>query len=302
MKPPKLPPKFPRLKPQRLWVRRKPVTIAMGFCARDGVVLCADSQYTTLAKAEGPKIFSWTGKHAAVLFAFAGDIANALMLIQDCQGVLSEMINSPPSTKRINHILRTVIRTFQREYIDSRPAQEREDAQVDLILAIAAKDERTKLFYTNKAAMVEFDTYKLAGSGGYLGEYMVQRAYDSQMTTDDAVVLAMHTLAAVKKHDVNCGGPSQFATIRSGLMSGVVPFNVMAADEDALLYEKRSAGLLLDIGDSTMTDGDFAKRVQRFAIDAMAMRDKWKQDGLPYRELLESLNKPVAKVKKSAKS
>jgi hypothetical protein len=158
------------------------------------------------------------------------------------------------------------------------------------LIAIATQAEQGQphLFYTSKTALVEFDTYQAVGSGGvYLGPYVLRRAYDKARTTDEAVVLAMQALAAAKLHDTYCGGPSQFLTIRKGVLSPVVPFDVTEAEKEILQYEKLAARLLLEMGGPTTEPPQaFSQRLQAFTTDVAAMRERLREKGLPYEGLV----------------
>lgn len=278
------------------------MTIALGIVASDGAVLCADSQYTSGIKVEGQKIFPWWRKHAAVVFAFSGHVSNATVLIQQCEKSLNKIKNRPTADS-IERILRREIKSFQEDYIDKRPYDERDEAQVDLIIAIATAADGMRLFYTEKPVLVGFTKYRAVGSGGCdLGQYVMRRAYRPEMTTHDAIVMAMQALAAAKQHDPYCGGPSQFVTIKSGVVSGIVPFDVDKTEPDILKYERWAANLLLDIGDFSMDQQEFLNRIERFATNIQGMREVWEKNGLPFKDLLNSLTTQASMQSTSQKS
>jgi 20S proteasome alpha/beta subunit len=256
------------------------MTIALGIRAVDGVVLCADSQYTSNFKSDGPKLFQWIGPNAVVVFAFSGDVGNSTAMIHEANEDLNKLKKSPTS-ERIKQTLARRIKSFQENFIDTRPFEEREEAQIDLIIAISVSGEKTKLFYTNKSVLVPFYACWAVGSGGcYIGQYVMRRAFRNSMTTDDAVVMAMQALAGAKQHDKYCGGPSCFATISdAGYYSHIVPFDVDKIERDILDYDVWSSNLLLDMADFSMDQKEFTRRVLSFTSKIQGKREMWRKSG-----------------------
>src|SRR5690242_2826736 len=65
--------------------RRASVTIAAGFMAIDGVLICADTLYTDgYTKVYLDKIFTQELRHAVVVFGLAGNAATGGTAIEDC--------------------------------------------------------------------------------------------------------------------------------------------------------------------------------------------------------------------------
>ena len=61
------------------------MTIAAGFVTRDGVLLCADTQFTGGAKVYRHKIRAFTLNDGTILvFALAGHLDYAVMAIEEC--------------------------------------------------------------------------------------------------------------------------------------------------------------------------------------------------------------------------
>lgn len=64
------------------------MTIAAGFRVRDGVLLCADTEYSGGSKIHKEKIVSHHFSGGSVAFAIAGHGVNAGMCIRDCRYAL----------------------------------------------------------------------------------------------------------------------------------------------------------------------------------------------------------------------
>jgi hypothetical protein len=74
------------------------MTIAAGFCVKDGILLCADSMYTGGSKVHQPKLFGYrlnsgTPEACSLAFALAGHENYGKMAIDDC---VDELLDTPP--------------------------------------------------------------------------------------------------------------------------------------------------------------------------------------------------------------
>jgi 20S proteasome alpha/beta subunit len=264
------------------------VTVALGAMASDGLVMCADSQYTSGCKTEGQKVFQWFGKSAAVLFALAGDVANATMAIQECKAALTAS-RSKPTADNLKNIVKIVVRIMQETYVDKRPKEEREDAAFYLLVALAAKGSAPQLYYSQAGALVQFDEYFAVGSGGDLAEMAMKRSYAANMKVRDVIPLSACAIASAKRHDAYCGGPSQFTSITEGVVSSVVPFDLRSLENMIFEHERRAAALFLDAGNQSMSDKRFGEEILKFKMQSEDMRAAFRRDGAPWRVLVNQL-------------
>jgi|HubBroStandDraft_6_1064221.scaffolds.fasta_scaffold92342_3 20S proteasome alpha/beta subunit len=266
------------------------MTVALAIRASNGVVIAADTQYSGGIKSQGPKIFQWNGPFAIAIFAFSGHIPNATTLISNCRESLDKL-SFPLNAYLIRDAIRQEVKEFQEGYIDTRPYEERADAQVDLIVAIGTINEGISLYYSEKSVLTPFDWFYPMGTGGWrIGHYFVKRAYRREMSVDDATILAMQVLAISKNIDADSGGESVFATIMNdGMFSHIVPFDVGRVETDIVEYHGLCSELLLDVGDFSMDQEEFTRRCRIFNSRIQAMRENWMKHGTPYRELIDSL-------------
>ena len=200
------------------------MTIACGFVARDGILLCADTLYTdSFTKEYREKIFPWAGKGAAVCFAVAGDDAIARMAVEDCRLALSESPLRQMSIPNVIRIIRKEIKGIQREYVDAAPYEERAAKRFYLLIGAASNsDESPKLFATSDAAIKPVDGFQCIGSGQHLGQYIIEPMYNPTLAISEAAILAIHTLAATKQRVDGVGGRSQFVALHGVQISPVV--------------------------------------------------------------------------------
>lgn len=269
------------------------MTTAIGIQTFDGLVLCADSQYTSDAKTHGPKIFPWIDHKNGVLFAIAGDVPNALATVQQCQTALNQNRGKERDSETLLDTIRFVVRCGQEAYVDKRPLPERDTAQFSLLIAIVTAKETPRIFYTSKAAVVEFvggRPYEALGSGGSLAEFLLRVGWNNSIDVDRAIVLAIRAIAATKLHDVYSGGPIYFTTIRNGIVSDIVPFRISDAERIMIeKFEPKSSDLLLEIANRKSSKEEFHKAVQRFADDMFQIRKELSEGGDHFQELMDSL-------------
>lgn len=285
---PKPPRPFP-LKPRRL-LEGKRMTIALGILASDGIVLCSDSRYTSSSKNYRDKILSWLDGGDAVCFALTGNEVNAKMAIDECREALSRIPAGKRTIAALRRAVRQTLKPLQESYVDKVPSEDRDRASFDFVIAIVSGvDGRAGLFSTSAGAIAEFTTSQCVGSGGYLGEYVLRKWNGPQCTVDQAVMLAMQALAAAKEHDAYCGGSSQFLTVKSGVVSGLVSYDVHQAEEQILRYEGLTSTLLVAIGDGTKSDGEFRQAVDHFGAEILDMRSRLRGEGGSHQALMQSL-------------
>jgi len=109
------------------------------------------------------------------------------------------------------------------------------------------------------------------------------------MLVDQLTAVAATMLGATKKHVQGVGGPSQFLTIRNGIVSAVVPYDTAASEQHALRFRRYAASLYLSMGDRAVTPAQFRKDLGDFAGRITALRQQWKADAKPFEELVDSL-------------
>lgn len=284
---------LPRRFPPRTKVSYpKAMTIAAGFVAGDGLLLCADTLHTDgQTKEYRDKIFTYTGKYAAVMFAGAGNSGVARMVIDDCRDALDNFEKSKLTTREILRKVRPIIKRDYEDYVDSRPPEERVAADFNLLVGIATATERPRLYATARAALSRVDTFECIGMGRPLGRYIIEPTYRSEMSVDEVAVLGIHALAAAKERIDGVGGRSQFLSIRNGILSPVVSHDVNLSEAYVLEFRQASNRLLGEISDRALEDDDFKDRLADFSSTAEKLRALWKGGAAPWDFLLKSLNK-----------
>ncbi len=190
------------------------MTIAAGFHVSEGVLLCADTMYSSSMKVHQEKVFVHLCQGCRLVFALAGHEGYAKMAIEDCVDAVNSMDRNTIGWPSVKASLRGVVKLVKEEYVDQRPIDEREGAKFDLLIAVWLPGwNRPKLLATSDSAIISVDSYECLGSGSYLARYIVGPSYTHQMAGHLALLLAVRALAETKKHDMGCGGNSSFTLV-----------------------------------------------------------------------------------------
>ena len=215
------------------------MTIVAGFRVQDGIVLCGDTMYTGGMKVHQPKLCSATLADApdsvdrlSIAFALAGNEANARMAIEDCLEGISEHPAEKRSLRSITTLLRSAILKINRDYVDGHSEAEKYNLQFGLIIgAWLPRGGGCRLWSTAGSGLIHQDPYYCQGTGEYLGHYLIRPVFKKSLSIAETVLLAIQTIAAVKKYDPNCGGDTQFVTItEGGALSAEVPYSAVGTE------------------------------------------------------------------------
>ena len=192
------------------------MTIAAGFCTRDGIVLCADTMMTSAMRTYESKIFPYSIDGESYAFALAGHELYGKMAIDECREAVASVAVEKRTVRTVRKAIAKAIKEIFENHIDLRPESERPDAQIYLLIAAwIPKDGGTHLFSTLSTAVTERLDCDCIGSGYYLGNFLIRPVFQNNMPMQEAILLATHALSAAKTYDVNCGGASQFVILRS---------------------------------------------------------------------------------------
>jgi hypothetical protein len=193
------------------------MTIAAGFVARDGILLCSDTQYTAADKTYRPKIvFPKCDLEAdrSVTFAFCGDEDYAKSTIDDCLSAINNLA-SGASVWTIRNSIRQAISAMSKEYKAHQQVYGDYSQVPQFLVTIRDSSGRLSLFSGRDAAMASVSSYACIGTGSYIGNYIASISQPSSFSTiTDLIPIAIQMLAAAKKHDLYCGGGSHFMAIR----------------------------------------------------------------------------------------
>lgn len=237
------------------------MTIAAGFVANDGVLLCADSQFTGAEKQHREKILVRAYREALLGFAITGDDEYARTVIDDsCEGP-EELPDKPLTIADIRKRIRRCVRRVLDDYKHSGMP---EDNRPELLVAIATPTEGPVLFSTFQTAMRMVERFTFKGSGSYIGNYIVSAFGPSTLSQSiqDLIPIAVYALAAAKRHDAYCGGGSQFIALRGNSCTGVFESDREKSDIFIPDFEQACGQLLGLLGNLTLADESFEGRIE----------------------------------------
>ena len=152
------------------------MTIAAGFWTSQGILLCADSQFTGSAKSNQPKIFGYPlhrsnrDHNCLIAFAVAGNAVNAKMAIEDCVEDIEECPPEKLTIKEAHSRFRANVKKIHEQYVDTRSDPvEKENARFALVIGCWLPMKRGLRLFRTDGPGVTSEDYCCVGTGAYLG-------------------------------------------------------------------------------------------------------------------------------------
>lgn len=251
---------------------RKRMTITAGFKVQNGILLCADTKYTSASKSYATKIFKQELDGGNVAFALAGTEDCSLMLIQACQRAISDSASFLASTEQIEEVISKTLRRLFKEH-------DLQDDDAQFLIAIWTERDGVKLLSTRQGIMVERDGYYCNGSGSYLANYLIEPTYHQDMSLPEVIILATQTLAAVKSYDDGCGGQSEMIVLHSdGSLSPVEHEEISTSEKNIGGYEKYARKLMFDFANPQLSEAEFRKKLDSFVETITIGREGWMEE------------------------
>src|SRR5579863_8928699 len=129
------------------------MTLAAGFKAADGILLCADTLVSDgYTKQYKGKIWTWQGHSISVAFAVAGDATIGVMAAENCCIELDLLKWDQQSFSEVYKAIAATVRYVHQEYVDKAPIEDRERSRFWMLIAIYTENSGHRLYVTNNAA------------------------------------------------------------------------------------------------------------------------------------------------------
>ncbi|MGH9794484.1 MAG: hypothetical protein ACRD5G_06910 [Candidatus Acidiferrales bacterium] len=283
------------------------MTIAAGLKFENGVLLCADSQfsYGGVCKTPGHKLMSadLAPLQVQLGFAFAGDIPKS-------KTAMRNIINSCIDAARdcgeglTGEILFDAIEEAQQKTYQSVFKHPRylggDGPDYWLLICGWLKQEGVALFVTDEDSVTPVDQFDCKGTGDYLFRYLVQSIFKPDLEIQKAVVLATHALQEIKNYDPNVGFNSEFMIFdsTSNRFSGIAGYDIDHVERFGTVLRRSMYGLLYKMADLRESDESIQKAKQLFQDNLTNLRRSYSEDK-KYRNqmmrLLEYLSQPGEK-------
>jgi hypothetical protein len=265
------------------------MTIAAGFVARDGILLCTDSQYTGQDKTYRPKIVSpHCDLNRKVTFAFCGDEDYAKSATEDAVQAINKLPEGTPIGE-IRNSIRRAIKAMTKDYKSQPYADHNQTPQ--FLIAIHDRPGHSILFSAREAAMASVSSYACIGSGAYIGNYIAAILEPSEFLPIRILIpMAIQMIAAAKKHDAYCGGGSHFVALRGAEFRGY--FFGQPDSSDAIFgkYEQLSGEVLKAMSNGNLSEEEFGERVAIFTSALIKLRKSMHEPTSTYNALVRHLS------------
>lgn len=192
------------------------MTIAAGFVANDGIVLCADTQQTISGyiKTYDGKVRLYVSPGYEVTMAVAG--AGTTDYIETARSAIARDFPDHKTLPEIENYLRQELLKFFDEHL-ARWAYfpERERPTVELLVGVTGKKIPPSLFHYAGTAFAR--TYhKAIGDGVLLANELINRCCSANCTVNELGSLAIYVLSKVKRGVDGCGGETHIVGLRKG--------------------------------------------------------------------------------------
>jgi Proteasome subunit len=256
------------------------MTLAAGFKAADGILLCADTLVSDgYTKQYRGKIWTWQAPlpnpTISVAFAVAGDATIGVMAAENCCIELDLLKWDQRSFSDVYKSIAATVRFVHQEYVDKAPIEDRERSRFWMLIAIYTENSGHRLYVTNNAAVSPVNELECIGSGRSIGIYVLEPSYKNTMSIEGISTLALHAFAAAKERCDGVGGSVHFLALRKHTLSPVGDFNIEGKERDVLTFRQQCAELLSDIGNTAIGENIFAQRLLAFNERVKWLRVNW---------------------------
>jgi hypothetical protein len=204
---------YPLRKIKRLSGGRKAVTIAIGFCCKDGLVMCADRQITSVAgfKSQERKIFRASWWDLSILFSYAGDPDAARVLF----GKIRENFHSEFGKSRAR-LAAYKARAALEKIFTNRHAK-----RLETLIGIRFRDDCSlHLFRTSGHKVVEGDTEHIGCGDSSALRFASGLILTGASTVTEATILGSYIVSVANRYVDGCsGGPDVTAIFKEGTIT-----------------------------------------------------------------------------------
>jgi 20S proteasome alpha/beta subunit len=179
------------------------MTIALGLLSGDGVVLAADTQYTSgNLKTSGPKVFAFPfDGSVSVILAGAGNVGLLHKAAESIEEFIDVAITKEaPTNKDIRDLVETVLDDIYSDHI----AKSIEKLELDIILGVWTKQDNKLSLYQNEVrALYKVEERTCVGYGADVATYVIDLMKGG--TVADNTLVAVNAVRAAKEYSEYCG-------------------------------------------------------------------------------------------------
>lgn len=299
---PKLSPRekaFPprRKTPYSEYPRKNKMTIAAAFCCSDGVVLCADSQYTypETLKYQESKLRMGPDLKCHPFFAFCGDMDYQKQCIANFRAALSRAEREQVDvTIALETAALKMHTTYYEAYSD--PSEKLSASMFASVLT----DQGRLVFKIVGPKVTQVEELEFMGSGGYLARALADSFWEPFRFMYRTVFACTFILSDVKEYVDGCGGDSHIAclghdgseTFFSEIDSSL-GWPIKGIEKHYQTWKQRLGALLMDSQDCLVTQDSFQAKVTKLCNSLVKERAGKAEIFEHMKKKLDDLARPV---------
>lgn len=270
------------------------MTIVAGFTCCDGVLLCADSQYSTWDRLHRDKIFVKMCGVANIAFATYGDADYAKTAIDD---IHEDALRIPTKEQTIWTIRKAARRAVKRVLADYDTQKHLDPSQRPAFLVGINGPSQVggpcgvRLFSSNDTAFSSIDSFDCRGTGSSIGNYVIGNNlhHCNMLNMYMLLPLAVKAVAAAKRNDNYSGGGFQFVSMSATAVSAIAGYDADELDKLAREFDEWATFVFCRLGESRLNDNDFKNTLAFFGEKMQGLRSSFTTPGSSYRALADTL-------------
>lgn len=264
------------------------MTIAAGFRVSEGVLMCADTEYSgTGVKLKESKLFRvpYNGRRAAVL-SFSGNASLAVPVVQRC--VHHICVTELTGHRDIADAVAAIVEDEYRRHVSPTPDITKESAY-EILLGAWSSHDGHGLYSTWHGSMTEHAVYRCVGAY-WLGDYLIGPLLRPTLDLEWAKAIAAYVTAKAKERADGCGGLTEMVVLRTdGEIDNLSQSDVERLEESLMGFDAESRRLLFRL--VRQEDEEFAQSLATFVRSALFERIRLHKTSIPR---INSLNQRVA--------
>jgi 20S proteasome alpha/beta subunit len=271
------------------------VTIAAAFRFETGILLCADTQYTSGAKIEETKMFTIKYHAATAVLVLTGRATYAKRAVEQITNSMKSLPEDELSKGNIQDAIESGLRKVFNDHVYPHPDWGKENSpDFSFVIGGYSPIDGDFLIGTEETISAEAVGRICLGSGAYLGEYLARMYLGRQQPLEQVVSLAIYILQQAKSYDSACGGKSEFVILwDDGDTSPVKEFNVNLGETYAESFTRCIAPLFYSMADVDKNDQEARKEMQSSIDMLVRNREMRRMSETKYNELIGVLRKKV---------
>lgn len=257
------------------------MTIAAGVLMSEGILFCADSEYTSqTAKVYRKKLFCHRTDLCLVVFAVSGDEYASRYAVERC----IEAIESIPA-----HDLdwSTIKSTISENTLDvyerlvlSRDKSLHEQYHFDLLCGIKMRNDRLSHLLASSCGVVsEFQLFECIGCGSDAGNHHIQTWYKQTIEPQEALLRCSEMLSEVRREVPGVGGSFDFVFLSNqNFMASLDTWPIGRMEGYLAEFDQLTQSLKSCFFRGAVTELDVASELERFKTEAFALWEKCHAD------------------------